>query len=118
VITDDHDGRRLGHVADVIEMSASRHPDHPAVAPAAVVAAPRVEGEAPVAFVVPEAGADVDETGLREFAIESVPTSAHPPTGLLRRGAPRSATRKVQRFELEDEAAGRIDGKLGSTQRL
>ena len=89
--------------------------DHPAVAEAAVVAAPHgVKGEAPVAYVVPEAGAEVDETALREFAIERVATYAHPRRVFFVDALPRGGTRKVKRYELEARAERDVDGELSS----
>ena len=89
--------------------------DHPAVAEAAVVAAPHgVKGEAPVAYVVPEAGAAVDEAALREFAIERVATYAHPRRVFFVDALPRGGTRKVKRYELEARAERDVDGELSS----
>ena len=89
--------------------------DHPDVAEAAVVAAPHdVKGEAPVAFVVLEAGADAGETELRRFALEHVPTYAHPRRVFFVDELPRSATQKVQRYKLEEALDERLDGPLTS----
>ncbi len=89
--------------------------DHPAVAEAAVVAAPHaVKGEAPVAYVVPEADAEVDETALRGFAIERVATYAHPRRVFFVDALPRGGTRKVKRYELEARAERDVDGELSS----
>ena len=89
--------------------------DHPAVAEAAVVAAPHeVKGEAPVAYVVPEADAEVDETALREFAIERVATYAHPRRVFFVDALPRGGTRKVKRYELEGRAERDVGGALSS----
>jgi long-chain acyl-CoA synthetase len=90
--------------------------EHAAVAEAAVVAAPHdVKGEAPVAFVVLEAGSDVTEQELREFSLEHVPTYAHPRRIFFVDELPRSATQKVQRYKLEDEVADRLGGPLEPT---
>jgi long-chain acyl-CoA synthetase len=96
--------------------------DHPAVAEAAVVAADHeVKGQAPVAFVVLEHDVDSDEVterSLREFALERVPTYAHPRRIFFVDELPRSGTRKVQRYKLADEAAERLDGPLSSSEEL
>jgi long-chain acyl-CoA synthetase len=96
--------------------------DHPAIAEAAVVGADHeVKGEAPVAFVVLENDIDpeeVTEHALREFALERVPTYAHPRRVFFVDELPRSGTRKVQRYKLEDEAAERLDGPLSSSEEL
>jgi long-chain acyl-CoA synthetase len=89
---------------------------HPEVAEAAVVAADHdVKGEAPVAFVVAEEGADLVEEDLRQFALEHVATYAHPRRIFFVDELPRSATQKVQRYKLEDDAAKRLAGPLEST---
>ncbi|MFC4544121.1 class I adenylate-forming enzyme family protein [Halosolutus amylolyticus] len=90
--------------------------EHPDVAEAAVVAAPHeVKGEAPVAFVVPEAGSDVSEADLRAFALDRVATYAHPRRVFVVEELPRSATQKVQRYVLEEEVEERLDEPLQST---
>jgi long-chain acyl-CoA synthetase len=90
--------------------------EHPDVAEAAVVAAPHeVKGEAPVAFVVLEAGADVTERELREFSLDHVATYAHPRRVFFVDDLPRSATQKVQRFKLETDAHDRLGGPLEPT---
>ena len=89
---------------------------HPEVAEAAVVAAPHaVKGEAPVAFVVLEDGAEVDETELRRFTLERVATYAHPRRVFVIDELPRSATQKVQRFKLEDQLDEYLDEPLESS---
>jgi long-chain acyl-CoA synthetase len=96
--------------------------DHPDIAEAAVVAADHeVKGEAPVAFVVLENEADPDgvtERTLREFALERVPTYAHPRRVFFVDELPRSGTRKVQRYKLAEDAAERLDGPLSSSEDL
>jgi long-chain acyl-CoA synthetase len=89
---------------------------HPEVAEAAVVAADHdVKGEAPVAFVVPEADADLTEESLRQFALEHVASYAHPRRVFFVEELPRSATQKVQRYKLEADADERLAGPLEST---
>ncbi|WP_254823687.1 class I adenylate-forming enzyme family protein [Haloglomus halophilum] len=96
--------------------------DHPAVAEAAVVGADHeVKGQAPVAFVVLANDADpeeITERALREFALDRVPTYAHPRRVFFVDELPRSGTRKVQRYKLEDEAADRLGGPLSSSEEL
>jgi long-chain acyl-CoA synthetase len=90
--------------------------EHPDVAEAAVVAAPHeVKGEAPVAFVVLEGDAAVSEDDLRSFALERVPSYAHPRRVFFVDELPRSATQKVKRFELEAELDERLDEPLAPT---
>jgi len=85
--------------------------EHPDVAEAGVCGAPHaVKGEAPVAFVVLEAGADVTEEELRKFTLDHVATYAHPRRIWFVDELPRSATQKVQRFQLEETAEERLDG--------
>ena len=93
--------------------------EHPDVAEAAVVgAAHEIKGEAPVAFVVLEEGADVAEDELRDFSLDHVATYAHPRRIFFVDELPRSATQKVQRFRLEEEAEERLGGPLGSSEEL
>jgi long-chain acyl-CoA synthetase len=88
---------------------------HPDVAEAAVVGAPHeVKGEAPVAFVVLEAGAEVSETELRRFSLDHVATYAHPRRVFFVEELPRSATQKVQRYKLDERAQELLDGPLTS----
>lgn len=91
--------------------------EHPAVAEAGVVAAPHeVKGEAPVAFVVLEAGAEATEREIREFALDRVATYAHPRRVFFVNELPRSATQKVQRYKLEELVDERLDEPLSPTE--
>jgi len=91
---------------------------HPDIQEVAVVAAPHeVKGEAPVAFVVPEHDTDPTEREIREFALEHVPTYAHPRKVFFVDELPRSGTRKVQRYKLEDEVEERV-GTLESSEEI
>jgi long-chain acyl-CoA synthetase len=93
--------------------------EHPDVAEAAVVGAPHeIKGEAPVAFVVLEEGTDISEDELRDFSLDHVATYAHPRRIFFVDELPRSATQKVQRFKLEEEAEERLGGPLGSSEEL
>ncbi|MDY6765080.1 MAG: AMP-binding protein, partial [Halobacteria archaeon] len=93
--------------------------EHPEVAEAAVVAAEHeVKGEAPVAFVVLEEGADVTEEELRKFTLDHVATYAHPRRIFFVDELPRSATQKVQRFKLEEEVSERLTQPLTASERL
>jgi long-chain acyl-CoA synthetase len=90
--------------------------EHPDVAEAAVVAAPHeVKGEAPVAFVVLEDGADASERELREFSLDHVAAYAHPRRVFFLEELPRSATQKVQRYKLEERIDELLDGPLSPT---
>ncbi|MFB6169550.1 MAG: class I adenylate-forming enzyme family protein [Haloarculaceae archaeon] len=92
---------------------------HPDVAEAAVVPAPHeIKGQAPVAFVVPEAGSDPSEREIREFSLDHVATYAHPRRVFFVDELPRSATQKVQRFKLEDRVEALLDDPLESSERL
>lgn len=89
---------------------------HPDIAEAAVVAAPHeVKGQAPVAFVVPEEGADLTEEEVRKFSLEHVASYAHPRRVFFQDALPRSATNKVQRFELENQLETMLEGSLKSS---
>ena len=93
--------------------------EHPAVAEAAVVAAPHeVKGEAPVAYVVSEDGEQVGEEALRRFTLDHVATYAHPRRIFFVEELPRSGTQKVQRFKLEEQAERDVGGELASSERL
>ncbi|WP_254840482.1 class I adenylate-forming enzyme family protein [Natronomonas marina] len=95
--------------------------DHPDVQAAAVVGADHeTKGEAPVAYVVlePRVEEPPTERALREFALERVPTYAHPRRVFVVDELPRSGTRKVQRYKLEADAAERLDGPLASSETL
>jgi long-chain acyl-CoA synthetase len=89
---------------------------HPAVAEAAVVAASHeIKGEAPVAFVVLGEGDDVTEKELRQHSLNHVATYAHPRRIIFVDELPRSATQKVQRYKLEEQAEEEI-GELEPTE--
>jgi long-chain acyl-CoA synthetase len=97
--------------------------EHPDVQAAAVVGAPHErKGEAPVAYVVLEPGleegAAPTERELREFALEHVPTYAHPRRVFFVDELPRSGTRKVQRYKLEEDVEERLEGPLESSEQL
>jgi len=89
--------------------------EHPDVEEAAVVGASHeVKGEAPVAYVVLSEGTEVSEEELREFALDYVPTYAHPRRVFFVDELPRSATQKVQRYKLEEETEDRLSEPLRS----
>jgi len=93
--------------------------EHPAVAEAAVVGADHeTKGEAPVAFVVLEEGEEVSEEDLRRFSLDHVATYAHPRRIFFVEELPRSATQKVQRYKLEEEADDHLDGPLSPSEEL
>jgi len=92
--------------------------EHPDVAEAAVVGAPHeVKGEAPVAFVVFEEGAEATEEELRRSSLDHVATYAHPRRVVFVDALPRSGTQKVQRFKLEKQAEADL-GTLSSSEEL
>ena len=79
---------------------------HPDVSEAAVVAGPHEKwGETPVAFVELKPGADVDADDLIDFCRERL---AHfkCPTRVIFEPLPKTATGKIQKFELRRRAAG------------
>jgi len=95
--------------------------DHPDVQAAAVVGAEHeTKGEAPVAYVVFEPGVEEppSERDLRQFAVERVPTYAHPRRVFFVDELPRSGTRKVQRFKLEADVEERLGGPLAPSEEL
>ncbi len=99
-----------------VENALNEHPD---VEEAGVAGVPHeVKGEAPVAFVVLDDDADVEEDDLRRYALDNVPSYAHPRRVFFVDDVPRSATRKVQRFKLEERAEENLDGSLESSDRL
>lgn len=101
-----------GHNVYPVEVEDALY-EHPDVAEAAVVAAPHeVKGEAPVAFVVPERGADPDEDDLRSFALERVAAYAHPRRVFFLEELPQSAAGKLPRYRLETEVETLLDGPL------
>lgn len=93
--------------------------EHEDVEEAGVVAADHeIKGEAPVAFVVLDSEADVEEEELRRFTLNYVASYAHPRRIFFVDELPRSGTEKVQRFKLEEEASERLDGPLTSSSEL
>ena len=93
--------------------------EHPDVAEAGVAGAPHeVKGEAPVAFVVLEEGAEVSEEELRKFTLDYLATYAHPRRIFFVDELPRSATEKVQRHKLEEMAEEYLDEPLSSSEEL
>jgi benzoate-CoA ligase family protein len=106
----------LGRTGDMIKASGiwvspmeveSRLLAHPAVAQAAVVAAPDADGlEKPVAYVVLAGGAaPVREDELIEFCREALPSFKRPRAVVFTDGLPTTATGKVRRVELREMAA-------------
>lgn len=83
------------------------------ISEAAVVPAPhKIKGEAPVAFVV-ASNPDLSEEEIKEFALERVPTYAHPRRIFFKDSLPKSGTLKIQHFKLEEEAEELISEPLG-----
>lgn len=80
---------------------------HPSVRDASVVAQEHeTKGEAPVAYVVLEAGADLAEEELKAFFLERGPAYAHPRQIVFLNALPLSGTGKVDRKSLQRHAAG------------
>ncbi len=81
---------------------------------AAVVPAPhKTKGEVPVAFVVLAEGSELTEEEIKDFALERVPTYAHPRRVFFKDNLPKSGTLKTQHFKLEEEAEELIETPLG-----
>ncbi|UQE75244.1 acyl--CoA ligase [Gordonia sp. PP30] len=78
---------------------------HPQVRDVAVVALPHdTKGQVPVAFVVREAGSDLDESSLREFFFTEGPAYAHPRRIHFLDSLPLSPTGKTDRRSLIRQA--------------
>ena len=78
---------------------------HPAVAEAAVIGiADERWGERPCAFVTLRAGAEADAEALRDFVRERIAGFKVPDRVEFRSDFPRTATGKIQKFVLRDEA--------------
>jgi fatty-acyl-CoA synthase len=89
-----------------IEIESALH-QHPAVLMAAVVAAPHPKwGEVPCAFIELKAGQSVEIEELRAFCRSKLPGFKQPKQFVFRE-LPRTATGKVQKFVLREEA-GRL----------
>jgi fatty-acyl-CoA synthase len=92
-----------------IEIESALH-QHPAVLLAAVVAAPHPKwGEIPCAFIELKAGQSVTDDELRAFCRGRLPGFKQPKLFVFRE-LPKTATGKVQKFVLREEA-GRLAGK-------
>jgi fatty-acyl-CoA synthase len=78
---------------------------HPAVEEAAVIGVPDERwGERPCAFVTLRAGEQADEDALRDFVRERIAGFKVPDRVEFRSEFPRTATGKIQKFRLRDEA--------------
>ncbi len=88
--------------------------EHDEINDAAVVPAPhKTKGEVPVTFVVLAEGSELTEEEIKDFALERVPTYAHPRRVLFKDDLPKSGTLKTQHFKLEEEAKELIETPLG-----
>jgi len=86
--------------------------EHPAVAEAAVVGVPHERwGETPVAFVTTRPGEELSADALAAFARERLAGFKVPRAIHLRDELPKTATGKIQKFVLRDEAAGLGDAE-------
>ncbi len=105
----------LGRTGDMLKASGiwvspaeveSRLLAHDAVAQAVVVAAPDADGlEKPVAYVVPRAGAVIDEDDLIAFTRAALPSFKRPRKVIFVDSYPTTATGKIRRVELRAMAA-------------
>ncbi|MFL7905517.1 class I adenylate-forming enzyme family protein [Azospirillum argentinense] len=86
-----------------VEKMLERHPDiHQAV----VLALPdEVKGQKPVAFVVPRAGAALDEARVKAYALENAPAYQHPRRVWFLPELPLAGTNKIDRKALLRQAA-------------
>jgi fatty-acyl-CoA synthase len=83
--------------------------EHPAVAEVAVVGMPHDKwGETPVAFVTPRPGETVEPDALVAFARERLAGFKVPRDIQVRDELPKTATGKIQKFLLREEAAGGV----------
>jgi acyl-CoA synthetase (AMP-forming)/AMP-acid ligase II len=79
--------------------------EHPDVLDVAVVAAPHeVKGQAPVAWVVPRGGS-LSEDDVKQWFLARGPAYAHPRRVLFVDRLPVTGTNKIDRKQLQDEAA-------------
>jgi acyl-CoA synthetase (AMP-forming)/AMP-acid ligase II len=79
--------------------------EHPDVLDVAVVAAPHaVKGQAPVAWVVPR-DASLGEDDVKQWFLARGPAYAHPRRVFFVDGLPVTGTNKIDRKQLQDEAA-------------
>jgi acyl-CoA synthetase (AMP-forming)/AMP-acid ligase II len=82
---------------------------HPAIADVGVVAAPHpVKGEAPVAWVVLKAGAEVTEDEVRQHFLANGPAYAHPRRVFFVDVLPVSSTNKLDRAALQQMARAEL----------
>jgi long-chain acyl-CoA synthetase len=88
--------------------------EHPAVLDVAVVPAPhRVKGQAPVAWVVARDG-EVSEDELKQWFLARGPAYAHPRRVFFIDQLPVGGTNKIDRKQLQEEAARRLPSGIGS----
>ena len=117
----------LGRTGDMLKASGiwvspaeveARLLAHDAVAQAVVVAATDADGlEKPVAYVVPRAGAAVDEDELIAFTRAALPSFKRPRKVIFVDGYPTTATGKIRRVELRAMAATVLTGGTGRPSR-
>jgi len=93
--------------------------EHPDILEAGVVPVEHeTKGDAPVGFVVTAEDADITADELREFTLDYVPPYAHPRRIVFVDGMPKSASQKIQRFKLEEEAAEQLETPLEPSEKL
>lgn len=79
---------------------------NPAIAQACVVPVPdEIRGQKPVAFVVPSAGAQIDEEGVKRYALDNAPPYQHPRRVWFVDVLPLASTNKVDRKLLAERAS-------------
>jgi acyl-CoA synthetase (AMP-forming)/AMP-acid ligase II len=93
-----------------VESMLERHPD--LLQAAVVPVAHETKGHAPVAFVVPRAGAAVDEAAVKAWALAHGPAYQHPRRVVVLPELPLAGTNKIDRAALrrQAEAAGPLRG--------
>ena len=114
----------LGRTSDMIKASGiwvspmeveARLLTHPAVAQAAVVAAPDADGlEKPVAYVIRQAGAVTTEDELIEYCRQGLPSFKRPRAVVFTDSFPATATGKIRRVELRKMAESVLAKPVGS----
>lgn len=93
-----------GEVEHVIET----HPD--VVQSCVVPVADEVKGTKPVAFVVRQAGATLDEAGLKAYVLANAPAYQHPRRVWFMDRLPLATTNKIDRAALRARAEAEVNG--------
>ena len=94
-----------GQVEKVLEQ-------HPAVEQACCIPVPDdIKGTKPVAFVIPKAGAQVDEDTLKRHALALAPAYMHPRRVWIVEAFPLAGTNKIDRKAVTTDAMARLGEK-------